>query len=332
MFLGQQIRTVALTALWVVGGGLPAFIPMTAGQVEGLLDPLGQLGGAPFEPEQWLTSLLERTEYTSEELDAIERIQIPLKLEVDYGNQSVERFRDELQRSRIKVLRRNQDANYVQRLVDQLHPLMARAKQYKKIQVFMVKSPSVMARAYPGGKIFVYEGLLELSPSEAALVAVLGHELSHIDRGHQLFDLKRTEWVRQSMTSSDFSLKDLVSSSPFLAKSFVRPFRPEEESVADRDGATWAFKLGYDPHELAALFQKMQQREERERQRQGPRFADIPFFRTHPSSEIRFQTISRLADQLTAGEPSPWLYRGEANLRQRETRQQKAHPSELFQR
>ena len=34
---------------------------------------------------------------------------------------------------------------------------------------------------------------------------------------------------------------------------------------------------------------------------------------------------------LTAGEPSLLLYRGEANLRQRETRQQKAHPSELFQ-
>ena len=31
-------------------------------------------------------------------------------------------------------------------------------------------------------------------------------------------------------------------------------FRPEDEAEADRDGAAWAYRAGYDPREMAALF------------------------------------------------------------------------------
>ena len=40
-----------------------------------------------------------------------------------------------------------------------------------------------------------------------------------------------------------------------------RPFRPEDESEADRDGAAWAYRAGYDPREMAALFERLHQRD-----------------------------------------------------------------------
>lgn len=321
--------TSALVVFWL----LPTGTQVVHAQLNDLFKPLRELPDRDIEPAQFMSSFLERSEYTREELEAIERIQIPIKMEMEYGQQSVEKFRDELKRQRIKIVRRNEDVVYVQRLVDTLHPLMNRAKQYKKLQVFVVKSPEVMAWAYPGGTIFVYEGLLNFVPSEAALVAVLGHELSHIDRGHQLFDLKRAQLIRQTLNPASFSLQQLMSNQPFLLKSITRPFRPEEELLADLDGARWAFQLGYDPREMAALFLRMQQRQQRQKPKkwQNPwmGLADMSFLQTHPASAVRIQKISHASDELIDAQPDRPLYRGIKNVRQRETRLQKEHQDEF---
>ncbi|MDG2184288.1 MAG: M48 family metallopeptidase [Mariniblastus sp.] len=316
----------ALAVCWL----LPAGTQVVHAQLNDLFKPLRELQDRDVEPAQLLSSFLERSKYTPEELEAIERIQIPIKMEMEYGQQSVEKFRDELKRQRIKIVRRNQDVAYVQRLVDTLHPLMDRAKQYKKLQVFVVESPEVMAWAYPGGTIFVYEGLLNFAPSEAALVAVLGHELSHIDRGHQLFDLKRTQRIKQTLNPASFSMQQLMSNQQFFLKSIARPFRPEEELLADLDGARWAFQLGYDPREMAALFQRMQQRQQ-QKNGQNPwmGLAAMSFLQTHPASDVRFQKISLASDELIDAHPGRPLYRGIKNVRQRETRLQKEHRDEM---
>ena len=38
----------------------------------------------------------------------------------------------------------------------------------------------------PGGTLIFFRGILDFAGSEAALVGVIGHELSHLDHGHQL--------------------------------------------------------------------------------------------------------------------------------------------------
>ena len=55
-----------------------------------------------------------------------------------------------------------------------------------RFEVFWADSKETDARAFPGGSIVVMRGLVEFAQSEAALVGVLAHELSHIDHGHQL--------------------------------------------------------------------------------------------------------------------------------------------------
>ena len=171
---------------------------------------------------------------------------------------------------------------------------------------------------------------MNFAPSEAALVAVLGHELSHIDRGHQLFDLKRTQRIKQTLNPASFSLQQLMSNQQFLLKSIARPFRPEEELLADLDGARWAFQLGYDPREMAALFQRMQQRQQ-QKNGQNPwmGLAAMSFLQTHPASDVRFQKISLASDELIDAHPDRPLYRGIKNVRQRETRLQKEHRDEM---
>lgn len=57
------------------------------------------------------------------------------------------------------------------------------SKQYK-IQVSVMKSDELNAFAVPGGNIVVYSGLLEKLGSYEELVALLGHEATHINERH----------------------------------------------------------------------------------------------------------------------------------------------------
>lgn len=316
---------VVLVAACFASSGVSA----AQGQLEDLLGPLQQLGNQQWGPDEVLSALWGKVEFTEKELSQIEQVHIPIKVERDYGERCVEHYRGQLKRQRIRLTKRGPEVAYIQKLVDQLYPLMKRASEYKELRVSIVESPDVMALAYPGGTILVYRGLLDFVPSEAALVGVLGHEISHIDRGHQLFDLKRAEMARQAMSKPAFSWQAMVASPSFILKSMVRPFRPEEERLADLDGAAWAFRLGYDPRELAKVFQKMHEREARQKpqNRQLSEFV-LPFLRTHPASDVRVREISRFSEELITAAPERPLYCGVRNLHQRESRWQNEYPGE----
>ncbi len=325
-------RVVFLDGLTVVLVGAcfaSSCISPAQAQLEDLLGPLQQLGNLPWQPDELMSALEGKVEFTEKELSQIEQVRIPIKVERDYGERCVEHYRGQLKRQRIRLTKRGPEVAYLQKLVDQLYPLMKRASEYKELRVSIVESPDVMALAYPGRTILVYRGLLDFVPSEAALVGVLGHEISHIDRGHQLFHLKRVEMVRQTLSPQVFSWQALVASPSFLLKSMARPFRPEEERLADLDGAAWAFELGYDPRELAKVFQKMHEREVRQNP-QNPQLAEfaLPFLRTHPASEVRLREISRLSEELIIAAPQRPLYCGVRNLSQRKSRWQNEYPGE----
>ncbi len=286
----------------------------------------------PFNPDKMMAPMFGDLEYSEEELARIEEVPITVREESEYGERSVANFRRELKRQRISVSSRSDEARYVQRLVNQLHPLMKNARRYGGIDVWIVESNEVMAWAYPGGTIFVYQGMLDFAPSEAALVGVLGHELSHIDRGHQLFDLKRARLMQETYQNpARFSFERMMRNQQFMMKSFMRPFRPEEETVADRDGTLWAARLGYDPRELAHLFQLMANRQQALARDDPARAAanqwSMMFFRAHPATEQRFQVTRELSEQIVRKHDSRW-YVGRRNLNQRLAREQREFPAE----
>ena len=91
----------------------------------------------------------------------------------------------------------------------------------------------------------------------------------------------------------------------------MRPFRPHEESEADADGAKWAWQLGYEPMQLARLFQRLQQRDA------GQANLKPSFLRSHPIHADRFQAITQQANQLKTQTPEAKYYVGIENLRER---------------
>ena len=246
---------------------------------------------------------------------ALEDFEIDLREERRIGEAMVDEFLTSLKRQGVRVTRRGTGVAYVQSLLSQIRRRMQHAERYREIRVYVANSPDTDARAFPGGSIVVMTGLIEFAESEAALVGVLGHELSHIDHGHQLRTARAAKLAQHGWDFRNGSPQDMQRQIMVMSKNFARPFNAEDEAIADRDGATWAFELGYDPPQLAEVFRRFEQRRPRA-QSQMP-----SFLRTHPYHAERYDDLRESAVQLLADQPRTALYVGRKNLAKRISRQ-----------
>ena len=276
-------------------------------------------GAFPFNPKD-SSEFLERFLGADDAGDerALERIKVSAAEERELGQRSLRAYLNYLKRKKIGVVDRGKEVRYLRELISTLRPYMSNRDRYRAIKVYLVESQESDARVLPGGTIFVFRGLLHLVDSEAALIAVLGHELSHLDRGHLLIHVRRLKLTQSTFakSGSSFSVDRFLHNGAMLMRMWARPFRPEDESEADRDGATWALRAGYDPRELAKMFLKLQQRDQ---QRRVPMPA---FFRSHPLHEERYADLVKHCDQILPDRTQRPLYIGKRNLKLRITRRQ----------
>ncbi len=300
-----RLRSALLLAAWL----LP--IALVSGQDRRREPPIP----FPFNnPDQFFQQFLAGP--SAEDEQALQAISISRAEEFQFGNQMYEAYLADLRRRKLTVVTRGKEVEYLERLAAQLRPFMQNAGRYRQITVHVVDSPEIDARSFPGGKLFFFRGMLDLAGSEAALVGVLGHELSHLDHGHQLVPLKQSKLLEQTFTAGPggFDVARFMTAGTTMARLMSRPFRPQDEVVADRDGTDWCFRAGYDPRELSQLLIRMHDRA------RGPGLALPAFLQTHPPSLDRSDAVLRRFAELQRAEPRAELYVGRTNLVRRETR------------
>ncbi len=161
--------------------------------------------------------------------------------------------------------------------------------------------------------------MLEFAESEAAVVGILAHELSHIDRGHQLDGLRRQKLARETLASRRASLREFMSAGKLFTLQFMQPFHPEQETEADSDAVQWMAEAGYDPMELANFFLRMHQRKPN-RNRSLPRF-----LQSHPYDIVRFEAVRKAMGELAVDKRAS-LYVGKENLKKRIPKRERRFP------
>jgi predicted Zn-dependent protease len=249
---------------------------------------------------------------TPQQRAELQKVEVPWKVEEDQGRQTFESYRRYLRQSDITLSDQSEDARYVQQLVARIHPHMKHARRYRQLHVYIADSPEVDARSIPGGYLIFYRGLLEFAESEAALVGIIGHELSHLDRGHQLKPIRQMLQAQRRLSRADrLNLGDFFSLGQGMMNSF-HPFHPEEEEEADQDGLQWMHQVGYDGRELARLFQRLA-----ERPRPGAAAAMPAFLRTHPLYPDRAAATLRHLQHLQRVAPRDDLVIGKEALAER---------------
>lgn len=208
------------------------------------------------------------------------------------------------------------DQAYLDALMAGLSPHRRRPLVYRAYAIGPCGGSNAVA--LPGGAVLVCQELLEQSGSEAEVVAVLAHEIGHLELGH-CFDLVRLELLtRRSGLVQLGQLADQLLSN--LA-------RRGYSQAAEQESDAYAFELlvasRYDPAGLADAFRRRLDQEMP--QREGL-LADL--IRSHPPSELRQDTYRQEAWAWWLAHGRQRRYRGRRNLLERRSLSQVAYPEE----
>jgi beta-barrel assembly-enhancing protease len=137
--------------------------------------------------------------------------------------------------------------------------------------------------------VLVTKGLYQKLQNEAQLASVLGHEIAHVVKKHQLKVLQKQQVVS---AGSDW-LKDKLSKKNKLADKAIgtgaeisaRGLDKEAEFEADRMGMVLAARAGYDAFSLGEVLQTLGQTNKSDS-------SVALLFKTHPAPDERLAKLS----------------------------------------
>lgn len=186
-------------------------------------------------------------------------------------------------------------------MVDRVAKRIAEASgENFKWEWMLIDDPQVNAWCMPGGKMAVYTGIMPVLKTEAALAAVMGHEVAHATKRHGKQRYSRA--IKGNLigvvvggaaiaggqllckTEMCKTLSGLGGAAAGFAVAFFdRKFSRGDEIEADQEGQLLMAKAGYDPAEAARVWERMSAAS-------GGK-APQEWMSTHPSDERRMNNL-----------------------------------------
>ena len=152
----------------------------------------------------------------------------------------------------------------------------------------VIDSEDLNAFSAPGGYVVITKGMYRKFTNEAQLAGVLGHEIGHVVKKHQLKILQKQQLLNAGASLlSDKLGKDnkLVSKAIGSgAEISARSLDKSAEFEADRLGMSYATRAGYDPYGLTDVLQTLSQTNKSDS-------SVALLFKTHPLPEDRLVAI-----------------------------------------
>ncbi len=189
----------------------------------------------------------------------------------------------------------------LQRYVEQIGQRLAAVSHRPHLpwHFTIVDPPAVNAFALPGGYIYLTRGILPFLDSEAELAGVLGHEIGHVTARHAA-----RQYTKQTAASLGLAVlsifvpqtrpyQDLAGTAFGLL--FLKHSR-DDELQADRLGAEYTVKGGWDPAGVSGVLTTLSRLDEAASSRRG-----VPgWLSTHPDPADRVAKIQPVVQQTMA--------------------------------
>jgi len=198
---------------------------------------------------------------------------------------------------------------YVSDIVEELS-----AKSHRSDLIFhatLLDSPQVNAFALPGGYVYITRGIMAYMNSEAELAGVLGHEIGHVTARHGVRQQSASQIAQILSTAAVIATgsRAIADASNIAGTAVIPGYEREHELEADRLGAEYIAKVGYDPEEMINVVGILKSQEEFDKQlakEEGrePR-AYHGLFSTHPANDKRLQEVIRAADKFRSKNNRP---------------------------
>ena len=190
------------------------------------------------------------------------------------------------------------DANvqsYVENVGRRLVSSIPSQFQHPEFQYYfkVVNARDINAFALPGGPMYVNRGMIEAARTEGEMAGVMAHEISHVALRHGTAQASKGQ--KYSVLGGIAGIAGTILGGPGVGQLAQAPFAVyllkfsrEYETEADLLGAQIMAQAGYDPRDLANMFQTIE--------RQGG--GGGGFLSDHPSASDRYARINREAQSL----------------------------------
>jgi len=164
-----------------------------------------------------------------------------------------------------------------------------------------VNLKEINAFALPGGPMFVQRGMFDAAANEGEVTGVMAHELSHVLLRHGTANASKAQnpWLQLGQLAGAVggavvggaAGSAIAQTSQFGLGALLLRYSRDFEKQADLLGAQIMARAGYDPRDLAHMFETI------EKQSKGER--DPQWMSSHPNPGNRTAYITKEAESLT---------------------------------
>ncbi|KAI1297037.1 hypothetical protein EDD11_007247 [Mortierella claussenii] len=195
----------------------------------------------------------------------------------DAYNQTMKQYRHRLLPSN------HPDTRLVERVARRI--IKAAGMENLEWEFHVIDDPEKNAFVLPGGKVFVFTGILPIAANEAGLATVLGHEIAHQLARHSAEKLSFAKIVIFASVifawafDPSYMIQRLV-----MDLGMMLPFSRKCESEADRMGLQLMAQACFDPRESVKMWSRMAASE---------KGFNLAFLNTHPASKDRMQKLEQ---------------------------------------
>lgn len=196
---------------------------------------------------------------------------------------------------------------YLEALINKI--VLASPLEDKRLELLVIKNPTLNAFAAPGGIVGVNTGIFLVANTEAQLASILSHELAHLSQRH--FVRSQANQANNSMLAAAGLIGSIIlgatagADAGIAAATAVQAgtlqsqlrFSREMEQEADRIGMETLVAAKYDAQAMPDMFEVMQN---------NSRYrTKVPeFLLTHPLTLNRISDAKARADQYPRKPPS----------------------------
>ena len=223
--------------------------------------------------------------------------------ESELQSMATQQYQQFLSSNKVLATNTNRDAEMVRRVgqritkaVEQHYASIGKSEDLAgfKWEYNLVDDKTVNAWCMPGGKIVVYTGILPITQNEAALAAVMGHEVSHalLQHGNQRMSQGLLQQLGGVALSVAVANKPAETQNLFLGAygagtqiGVLLPFSRKHELQADQYGLIFTAMAGYNPQEAIGLWERM------EKLSAGQKPPE--FLSTHPAEGRRIDQLQK---------------------------------------
>lgn len=176
------------------------------------------------------------------------------------------------------------------RYVNDIGQRMVRQTTYGNLpwRFYVVNDPAINAFNVPGGLVYVNTGLIAQAGSAGELAGAIAHEIAHGVERHGTQRLSKANEANlvlgAALGQSPGAVEQIAAQ--VAAQGAFASFSRADEREADAIGVQIMAESGYDPEGLAQLLERLAAEE---------RGGSVAFFRSHPLSSERMETVRGLA-------------------------------------